>query len=113
RSNVDVVADDPNATLEDWNEVAEVVQRNADRMSVMIDDLLATARLQTRAAARVPLDLADLVAEAADELRPRGAEHDVAVEANPLHAPTEGVPESLRRAIGNLADNALKAAPTG
>lgn len=113
RSNVDVLASDPEATLEDWREVAGVVQRNAERMSDMINDLLATARLQTRAAVRVRLDLADLVAEASEELRPRGSEREVAVEANPMPAPIEGVADSLRRAIDNLADNALKAAPSG
>jgi signal transduction histidine kinase len=113
RSNIDVLADDPDATLSDWKEAAGIVQRNAERMGSMIDDLLAAARLEARAAARVELDLADLVAEAATELRPKGAESDVDVMANPLPAPIEGVAESLRRAIANLADNAMKAAPIG
>lgn len=111
RSNIDVLADDPQASLEDWREAGGVVQRNAERMANMIEDLLATARLEARAAARVDVDLADLVAEAADEFAPRGIERDVTVESNPLPARIEGVPQSLRRAITNLADNALRAAP--
>lgn len=111
RSNIDVLADDPTATVEEWREAGGVVQRNAERMASMIDDLLATARLEAGGAARVRVDLAELVAEAATEFSPRGAERDVEVEANPLPALVEGVPQSLRRAIANLVDNALKAAP--
>jgi len=111
RSNIDVLADDPQASLEDWQEAGGVVQRNAERMANMIEDLLATARLEARAAARVDVDLADLVAEAAAEFAPRGLDRDVTVESNPLPARIEGVPQSLRRAITNLADNALRAAP--
>lgn len=113
RSNIDVLAEDPDATVEEWREVGGVVQRNAERMASMIDDLLAAARLEARAAARVGVDLAGLVTEAATELAPRGAERDVTVEASPLPARIEGVPQSLRRAIANLADNALRAAPPG
>lgn len=113
RSNIDVLAEDPDATVEEWREVGGIVQRNAERMASMIDDLLAAARLEARAAARVGVDLAELVTEAATELAPRGAERDVTVEASPLPARIEGVPQSLRRAIANLADNALRAAPPG
>src|SRR5690606_41425818 len=66
--NVDVLAEDPDATPEDWREAAAIVQRNADRMSAMIDDLLATARFEVGAAAKTHLDLADLIAEAAVDL---------------------------------------------
>src|SRR5690606_3600992 len=113
RSNVDVLVDDPDATVEDWRETAAIIQRNTERMGSMIDDLLATARLEARAAARVRVDLADLVSEAATEFQPRGAEQGVEVVANPITAEVEGVPETLRRAINNLADNALKASPAG
>lgn len=112
RSNVDVLAGDPDSTTEEWQEVAGIVQRNTDRMSSMIEDLLATARLEARASARVQIDLADLVAEAAAEFAPRGSERQVTVEANALPAEIEGVPQSLRRAIANLVDNALEAAPS-
>lgn len=112
RSNVDVLAGDPDATTEEWQEVAGIVQRNTERMSSMIEDLLATARLEARASARVQIDLADLVEEAAAEFAPRGSEGEVKVEANALPAEIEGVPQSLRRAIANLVDNALAASPS-
>jgi len=113
RSNIDVLADDPSATVEEWREAGDVVTRNAERMSGMIDDLLAAARFEARAAARLTVDLAELVSESATELTPRGAEMGVTVEANPLPAVVEGAPEAIHRAITNLADNALKASPPG
>jgi signal transduction histidine kinase len=113
RSNIDVIADDPDASVDDWREAGEIVSRNAERMSGMIDDLLAAARLEARSAARLTVDLADLVSESAAELVPRGAELGVTIEANPLPAVVEGAPEAIHRAIANLADNALKASPAG
>lgn len=111
RSNIEVMAADPEATLDDWREVGGIVQRNAERMAEMIEDLLATARLEARSASAVRVDLAKLVSEAARELAPRGKEKDVTVESNALPAEVQGVPASIRRAIENLADNALKVAP--
>ncbi|MGH8912655.1 MAG: sensor histidine kinase, partial [Acidimicrobiia bacterium] len=113
RSNIDVLATDPAATLADWREVGGIVQRNAERMAAMIDDLLAAARLEVRTAALVNVDLGELVAEAAAELGPRAAAGGIAVEGRSRPALIDGVPQSLRRAIANLVDNALKAAPAG
>lgn len=113
RSNIDVLAADPEATLAEWREAGGIVQRNAERMAVMIDDLLAAARLEVRSAAMVNVDLGELVTEAAEELAPRGAEEGILVEGRAQPALIEGVPHSLRRAIANLVDNALKAAPAG
>src|SRR5690606_31815883 len=44
---------------------------------------------------------------------PRAAELEVSLEAHAQPARIEGVPHSLRRAVANLVDNALKAAPIG
>lgn len=113
RSNVDVLAADPDATTEEWREVGGIVARNAERMAEMIDDLLAAARLEVRAATTVPVDLSDLVSELAVELGPRSAVAHVAIRTSVHPAQVDGVPHSLRRAIANLVDNALKAAPDG
>ncbi|HWL50321.1 MAG TPA: histidine kinase dimerization/phospho-acceptor domain-containing protein, partial [Acidimicrobiia bacterium] len=67
RSNVEVVADDEAATVTDWQEVGGIVRRNAEKMSDMIDGLLATARLQTGKAQAVALDLAEIVGAKSSE----------------------------------------------
>jgi signal transduction histidine kinase len=92
RSNVEVVADDEAATVADWQEVGGIVQRNTEKMSEMIDGLLATARLQTGKAQAVVLSLDDLVAAT---------------------AVVEGVAVSLDRAFTNLLDNAIVVSQPG
>lgn len=74
-------------------------------MSQMIDATLAFIHDQNRRPLREPLDLRLLVEGVADSLRDMG--HDVRAEAGSA-APMTGDPVSLRRMVGNLADNALK-----
>lgn len=74
-------------------------------MSQMIDATLAFIHDQNRRALREPLDLRLLVESVVDSLRVMG--HDVRADAGPP-APMRGDPVSLRRMVGNLAENALK-----
>lgn len=113
RSNVDVVADDGRARLEDWQEVGRIVRRNVDKMAEMIDGLLATARLQTGKAQAVTLDLARLVEAKAGEYRNLVAERDLRIETATSPAVVEGVEVSLDRALSNLLDNAVGVSPPG
>lgn len=113
RSNVELVADDPDAALDDWTRAGEVIRRNSEKMSVMIQDLLAAARLQTGRAQSIAVDLADLVSSKATDFEPIGRENDVRIEALPGPAPVLGVEVALDRALSNLVENAVKAAPGG
>nr|WP_298150539.1 ATP-binding protein [uncultured Pseudoxanthomonas sp.] len=74
-------------------------------MSQMIDATLAFIHDQNRRALHEPLDLRLLVESVVDSLRDMG--HDVRADAGPP-APMRGDPLSLRRMVGNLAENALK-----
>jgi signal transduction histidine kinase len=107
RSNVEVVADDDEATVTDWQEVGGIVRRNAEKMSVMIDGLLATARLQTGKAQAVALDLAELVTAKAAELTKPLGEKGIALVTSTSPAIVQGVVLSLDRALTNLLDNAV------
>ena len=113
RSNVEVVADDSGATVADWQEVGGIVRRNVEKMSEMIDGLLATARLQTGKAQAVTLNLADIVtAKAAEFGKPLG-EKGISLEAVASAALVEGAPVSLDRAFTNLLDNAIGVSAPG
>jgi len=107
RSNVEVVADDGGATIGDWQEVGGIVRRNVEKMSEMIDGLLATARLQTGKAQAVAVDLADIVAAKAAEFGKPLGEQGIVLETSTTTALVEGVPVSLDRALTNLLDNAI------
>lgn len=113
QSNVELTDDDPEASVGDWREVGAIVRRNTERMSSMIDGLLAAARLQTGRAEAVTLDLAEIVEAKVAEFEPIAAADDVAVEADVSPAIVQGVEVALYRALANLVDNAHKVAPGG
>ncbi len=113
RSNVEVVADDDAATVTDWQEVGGIVRRNTEKMSEMIDGLLATARLQTGKAQAVALDLAEIVRAKSSEYGKPLAEKGIVLESTVSPALVEGVPVALDRALTNLLDNSIGASGTG
>lgn len=113
QSNVELAGDDPDASIDDWKKVGDIVRRNTARMSQMIDGLLSAARLQTGRAQSVTLDLAELVEAKVAEFEPVAAADDVTVEARAAPAIVQGVEVALYRALANLVDNAHKAAPRG
>jgi signal transduction histidine kinase len=113
RSNVEVVADDEAATVTDWREVGGIVRRNVEKMSEMIDGLLATARLQTGKAQAVAIDLAQIVGAKSSEYGKPLAEQGIVLETMMSPALVEGVPVALDRALTNLLDNAIGVSGSG
>jgi signal transduction histidine kinase len=111
RSNIELVAGDPDADVQDWRRAGRVIQRNAERMSSMIQGLLATARMQTDKAKAVTVDLADLVDAKVSDFVPVAAGKSVEIEGRPSQASVLGIEIALDRALSNLIDNAVKAAP--
>ncbi len=115
RSNLEVIANDPDATVEDWRQTGEVVERAADRISVMVDDLLAVARQELTGATLTSTDPAAIVTELVSDFRPTARADGVEIVAD---LPDESIsvtadPDMLRRAIGNLVDNAVRESPAG
>lgn len=113
RSNVELVLDDEEATEDEWVRAGGIIRRNAEKMGVMIDDLLAAARLQTGKAQAVAVNLADLIETKAAEYEPVAAEKGVALDVSAGSAVVSGVEVSLERALSNLVENSLRAAPDG
>ena len=113
RSNVELVTDDPEASLDEWRQAGEVIRRSSEKMSKMIQDLLAAARLQTGKAESVELDLSRLVAAKVDDFGPVAAEREVTVVGLGSTVGVRGVEIALDRALSNLVENAVKAAPPG
>lgn len=113
QSNVELVEGDPGATLEDWRNAGEIVGRNVGKMAVMIDGLLAAARLQTGRAESVTVDLESLAKAKAEEYAPVAAGAGVSLDLSTDRVTAMGVEVSLDRALTNLLDNALEAAPDG
>ncbi len=112
RTNLDLALSDPNATNEDLRRSAEVAQRSAERMTNLVETLLVQARSGVPDLALEEVDLTALAAEVVDDYRATARQRKVTVTARGQAATTvRGDPSALRRAIGNLVSNAIKAAP--
>jgi two-component system OmpR family sensor kinase len=96
-------------------ELLDRMERDVDRMDVLIGELLLLARLQSAESElpRAPVDLAELVADIIEDARleidgqRRSLSHDPAAAAISV----EGDRELLRRAIENVVRNALQHTP--
>lgn len=85
------------------------VNREVDRMNVMVEDLLELSRLESGQQPNLaPVDLAALAAEVAGEYAERAGGVEVRARLPGDAAVALGDREKLRQALVNLVDNALK-----
>jgi two-component system, OmpR family, sensor histidine kinase SenX3 len=103
-------ADDPEAR----DRFLERLEQEAVRLSRLVGDLLDLSRLEGGLGEPVPIDLARVVAEEADRLRPRaeGAGLRMVVDA-PAAAVVRGSESDLGLLVHNLFDNAIRYSPDG
>ena len=86
--------------------------RSSKRMRRLVQDLLLLARADAeRAAPHERLDVGRVIVEAAAELEPVTAGHDLSVDAT--RAEVDGAPDELHRLALNLMENAIKHTPQG
>jgi signal transduction histidine kinase len=113
-TGADVLLAHPEPTVEVYRAGVERSRRAATRMQVVIDALLVDARGRARAIERRPADLVALVRDVVDDAtvvaRARGVELAV---AGPATAPAAVDDATVRRALANLVDNAVRHAPAG
>jgi heavy metal sensor kinase len=105
---VDGVRSDPNATEEDYREVAASAAEATARMRRLVEDMLALAeRDQPPPHGRVALS--SLAESVADEMEPLAALRGITVTSTvPSTAVAIGDQLSLRRALTNLVENAIR-----
>ena len=109
RTNLDVVMADDKASPEDFRVAGVVALRAAERMSVLVDDLLLYAHHERPDADRRPLDLAVVVAETVEDFGAAAAADGVVLEHRPGAGLTVlGDAAALRRAVANLLSNAIR-----
>ena len=93
-------------------EAARSALRSSRRMRRLVADLLLLARTDVgRVAPREPVDLAQIVPDAAAELGPLSSEHELSLDVRP--AVVEGDHDELLRVALNLIENALRHTPPG
>jgi signal transduction histidine kinase len=83
------------------------VSDGARQMGLLVDDLLAFARLGSAPVRRVAVDPGSIVREVLDDLRGDYADRDVKISVATL-APCRGDPALLKQVYANLLSNALK-----
>ena len=108
-ANLDILAE----TLQgDQGEVADSALRSSQRMRRLVADLLLLARQDARRdAPREPVDLRQVVVDAAAELGPVADGHDLHIDAEPVRVC--GSRDELHRLGLNLMENAIKHTPPG
>jgi signal transduction histidine kinase len=113
RTTLDVALAEPE-DAEGMRRAAEVARRTADRMSTTVDELMALARTSVQPEQRTSVDLAEVVAEVAQEYEAEASTRGVHLARQaPNGLVVEGDRSALKRAQANLVSNALRVAPSG
>jgi signal transduction histidine kinase len=112
RATVDAVLAREDATPAERAHAVEVVSRAVERMSRLVDDLLATARRAGPGFVEAGVDLAEVAREAMEELRPLAP--GLLLRSRLADGVTVGGDrDALRRAVANLLSNAARFSPAG
>jgi signal transduction histidine kinase len=113
RTTLDVALSAPD-DAEAMRNAADVARRTADRMSTTVDELMALARTSVQPERQGPVDLAEVVAEVAQEYEAEATTRGVRLSRlAPSGLVVDGDRSALKRAQANLVSNALRVAPTG
>jgi signal transduction histidine kinase len=113
-TTLDVALSDPDADVDALRHAGEVVRRTIDRTSRTVDELVTFARQDQPGRTMAPVPLFPLLEESVGEYRVAAAARGVDLRTGSAAETTvEGDRDGLKRALGNLLDNAVRLAPEG
>lgn len=117
RGMIETILDDPEMTAETRQRFLTRVEEQAQRLSVLVTDLLTLSRLESHAprAERERLDLREVVAGTLARFKPLALSKSIELAAQQPESEqwVSGDEEELRQLVDNLVDNALKYTPEG
>jgi signal transduction histidine kinase len=112
-ANAEVLLAHPRPTIEIYRAGLDRSREVAARLRTTVDDLLTDARARARAIDRRPVDLTALVRGVVAEAAPLAGTRSVVLAVAGPPAPCAVDEPSVRRAVANLVDNAIRYAPAG
>lgn len=107
-ANLDVVLSDPDAGVEELRQTAEIVRRTVDRAARTVDDLVIFAKNDVPDSLREPVALRDVLDEVIVEYGGPIEEGGLDVEYKGEDVIVSGERRSIKRAVGNLVNNAVR-----
>nr|WP_202886658.1 HAMP domain-containing sensor histidine kinase [Kribbella sandramycini] len=114
QANVDAVLAHDDTPSEDRAQATAIVTRAIQRMTRLVEDLLASARRSSPAFVDADVDLAAITGEAAEEYQLIAADRELHVVRRLSPGPiAAGDASALRRAVDNLLSNAVRLARGG
>jgi signal transduction histidine kinase len=115
RAMVEALADGVVTDKDDVQRYLRLILQETQHLSRLIDDLFELSQIDSGALRlrRMPIDVAELVAETVAAYQAPAAEHAVRLEEAVVSARVEADPERLQRVLRNLLDNALHHTPPG
>jgi signal transduction histidine kinase len=109
RAHLDAALNSEDASQAERARAVEVIDRATNRMSRLVDDLLATARRSSGALADTDVDLSAVAREAGEEFAVLAEERGVRISYDLTDDLTViGDHDALRRAVANLLSNAVR-----
>lgn len=112
RAHLDASLKSPDAGAAERERAVQIIDRATDRMSRLVEDLLATARREAGALADTDVDLATIAREAGEDFAVLAAERGLWLSyALRESLVVIGDHDALRRAVGNLLSNAVQHSP--
>jgi len=113
RAHLDATLNSEDSSQAERERAVEVIDRATNRMSRLVDDLLATARRSSGALADTDVDLSAVAREAGEEFAVLTAERGVHISYDLTGDLTViGDHDALRRAVANLLSNAVRLTST-
>ncbi|MET9311983.1 HAMP domain-containing sensor histidine kinase [Kribbella sp. NPDC003505] len=114
QANVDAVLAHDDTTPDDRAQATAIVGRAIQRMTRLVEDLLASARRSSPAFVDADVELATIAGEAAEEYELLAADRELRVVRRLAPGPVAaGDASALRRAVDNLLSNAVRLARGG
>jgi signal transduction histidine kinase len=108
RTNLEVVGEDPEATLEDYRRMTPALHRALSRMEKLVTDLLLISTTD-KSLNYEPVHIGPLLENAVEDLLPLAREHGVTLCLDSAtDAVVHGDERLLQQVIANLVDNAVR-----